>query len=46
MDIGGPTYVSIEGGNTVVASFSRSGIGSRANIYEHPEGNAVELSIF
>ena len=38
--------MSIKAGNTVEASISRSGIGSRANIREHQEGNTVEASIF
>ena len=45
MDIGGQTYVSIKAGNTVEASISHSGIGSRANIREHQEGNTIEASI-
>ena len=40
-----PIYVSIKAGNTVEASISRSGIGSRANIREHQEGNTVKASI-
>ena len=39
-------YVSIKVGNTVEASISRDGIGSRANIREHQEGNTVDASIF
>ena len=38
--------MSIKAGNTVEASISRSGIGSRANIREHQESNTVEASIF
>ena len=37
--------MSIKAGNTVEASISRSGIGSRANIREHHEGNTLEASI-
>ena len=46
MDIGGPTYVSIKAGKTVAESISRSGIGGRANIHGHQEGNTFETSIF
>ena len=38
--------MSIKADNTVEASVSQSGIGSRANIREHQEGNTVEASIF
>ena len=38
--------MSIKAGNTVEASISQSGIGSRANILEQQEGNTVEASIF
>ena len=38
--------MSIKAGNTVEASISRSGTGSRANIREHQVGNTVEASIF
>ena len=38
--------MSIKAGNTVKASISWSGIGSRANIREQQEGNTVEASIF
>ena len=37
--------MSIKAGNTVEASISRSGIGSRANIHEHQEGTTIEASI-
>ena len=38
--------MSIDTGNTVEVSISHSGIGSRADICEHQEGNAVVASIF
>ena len=35
----------IKAGNTVEESIFRSGMGSRANIPEHQEGNTMEVSI-
>ena len=38
--------MSIKAGNTVEASISQSGIGSRANICEHQEGNTIATSSY